>query len=99
MINKSKLTKSSLMLSRLRLSVPILWVLTLSLTFAAARTSSGTLSSQLWSTDPQLIPGKVNKVISFDIFANLVDQCTHLEWSCDVEQKMSNLTKEQKQVG
>ena len=83
----------------MRLCVPVLpWVHTLSLTFATARASLYLVSSQLWLTVPKSIHEEVNQSIITDTLENPVDQSTHLEWSCDREWMMPNVTKEQKQV-
>ena len=97
MVNKSKHTSSmSLMSSRLRLNVPILWVLAISLTFAAARASFDSDNLQLWLPDPELIHKEVTQEFFIDTLEHSVDQCT-LQESCELNAKMPYLSKEQKQ--
>ena len=100
MKNKSKHTSSSklLMFSRLRLNVPTLWVLALSLTLALASTSLDSFAQQLWLSDPGIIHKEVNQSVNFDAHENSVDQCTHKEESCELNQMMSYLSKDQKQL-
>ena len=73
---------NTLMFSGLRLCVPLMWVLTISLTFAAAsqilQSSLDSLSLQLWLTEHSsthlIVNQNINDIV--DTFAYLVDQST-----------------------
>ena len=98
-MKKFYLHTKSLMLSRLRLYVPVL-VLSIALSIAAASKSSlDSQSLQLWLTDHSNFTHlEVNQNISFDNLAHLVSQCTDDSLSCDAELMMSSLSTEQKYV-
>ena len=79
-----------LMYPGLRLCVPSMWVLTISLTFAAASQTSqaslDSLSLQLWLTEHSsthlIVNQNINDIV--DTFAYLVDQSTEVDLSCFV---------------
>ena len=81
---------------RLRLSVPMFWVLIVSLALATASKSSWSVP-QLWSADPSLNIQVVNPEVVKDLSAYLVDHCTLTEVSCG-DDKMKCLTSEQKKA-
>ena len=80
----------TLMFSGLRLCVPLMWVLTISLTFAAAsqilQSSLDSLSLQLWLTEHSSTHNRVNQSINenIDTIVYLVDQSTDVDLSCFV---------------
>ena len=47
---------------------------------------------------PGIIHKEVNQSVNFDAHENSVDQCTHKEESCELNQMMSYLSKDQKQL-
>ena len=79
-----------LMYPGLRLCVPSMWVLTISLTFAAASQTSqaslDSLSLQLWLTEHSSTHSRVNQSINenIDTIVYLVDQSTDVDLSCFV---------------
>ena len=95
-INQSKHTRKTLSV-RLRLSVPTLWVLTISLSFATASTPSLSVL-QFWLTDPGLNIQVVNTEVVKDSSEHLVDQSTSIVVSCGDVKMVNYLSSEQKQV-
>ena len=95
--NNSKLTrKKTLMFDGLRLCVPFVWVLIISLTFAIASSSSDSVS-QLWLAVPTFDILIENIEVHRDISEYTGDQGTSEEVSC-VDEKMVHLSSVQKQV-
>ena len=81
---------------RLRLVVPALWVLTISLTLAAA--SIPLPVPQFWSADPHCAIQSMNTEVVKDSSAHPVDQCTLTEVSCGYVKMVNYLSSEQKLV-
>ena len=81
---------------RLRLVVPALWVLTISLTLAAASTPLPV--PQFWSADPHCAIQSMNTEVVKDSSAHPVDQCTLTEVSCGYVKMVNYLSSEQKLV-
>ena len=80
---------------RLSESVPCFWVLLVIVTFV---TSSNFLESQLWKTESSSFQVKSDSSLLEESLALSVNQCTVEALSCDLEEKMNNLSVEQKQT-